>query len=337
MQRRLGGPGYHLAERAKQSIERYGMAGANERVIVALSGGPDSTCLLDVMARLTEQFGWELEVAHVDHGLSPDSATVAARVAHDAAEAGFEVHMVRAPDLAGPNLQARARAFRYGFFDTTARQIGAAKIATGHTLDDRVETTLARLIHGAGTAGLAGLRPVDGARIRPLIDIRRHETRAYCEELDLHFVDDPANADPRFERGFIRHQLIGAIEKRWGDGAIRAMATTSQRLVEDAMGLESLAAKLYPEMVIRGPGEVSFELETLVSMPTALRRRLLERAIGRVPDRSGGIDAALDRLERPGAAATRDLSYSVSAGIEIQIHDGRVVVKSPQPDDVAED
>lgn len=307
------------------------MVGPNESVIVALSGGPDSTCLLDVMGRLTEQLGWDLAVAHVDHGLSPESATVAARVARAAAARGFEVHTLRAPDLAGPNLQARARIFRYGFFDTIARQIGATKVATGHTLDDRVETTVARLIHGAGTAGLAGLRPSDGGRIRPLIDVRRNETRAYCEELGLDFVDDPANDDPRFERGFIRRGLIAAVEGRWGDGAVRAMATSAERLAEDAAGLQLLAERLYSQMCVEGSDEVSFELASLSAMPTALRRRVLEAAVGRVPDRSGGIDAALQRLERLEAPVPKDLSYSVTAGIEIQIHGDRVVVKRPQP------
>jgi tRNA(Ile)-lysidine synthase len=285
--------------------------------------------MLDVMARLQGLFGWRLEVAHVDHGLSPESSAVAARVAHEAAEAGFEVHMVRAPDLTGPNLQARARAFRYAFFDTIAGQIGATKVATGHTLDDRVETTVARLIHGAGSKGLAGLRAVEGSRIRPLIDLRRRETRAYCEELGLDFFDDPANDDDRFERSFIRRSLIAAIEQRWGEGAVRAMAASSERLAEDAAGLDSLADKLYPEILVRGPGDVSFELASLLSMPTALRRRMLERAVGRVPDRSGGIDAVLARLERLEGEPPKDLTYSVSTGIEIRVGGGRLVVKHP--------
>jgi tRNA(Ile)-lysidine synthase len=308
------------------------MAGAGEAVIVALSGGADSICLLDVMARLQSTWGWKLEVAHVDHGLSEESGNIAARVVRDAADAGFEVHMVRAPDLSGPNLQARARVFRYGFFETIAEQVGATKIATGHTLDDRVETTVARLIHGAGTDGLAGLRPAEGNRIRPLIDIRRRETRSYCEQLGLDFFDDPANADPRFERAFIRASVIGEIETRWGDGAVRAMATSSERLAEDAAGLDSMAETLYRGLVVRGLDQESFQRTALSAMPRALRRRVLERAVGRVRDRSGGIEGALDGLDRPEEAGTKgELVYAVANGIEIRVGPDRVVVERPPP------
>ncbi len=331
MQRRLGGPGYGVVERAKQTIERYGMADPDDSLLVALSGGPDSTCLVDVLARLGPHFGWQLAVAHVDHGLSPASGEVAARVAHFAAEGGFEVHMVRAPDLAGPNLQARARAFRYGFFETIASQIGATRIVTGHTLDDRVETTVARLVHGAGTEGLAGLRPSEGSRIRPLIALRRAQTRSYCEDLELEFFDDPANHDVRFERVFIRSRIIQAIEERWGDGAVRAMATTSERLSEDAGALKLLADRLYSHLVVRGPGEEqSFDLPALLSMPKALRRRILERAVGRVRDRSGGIDAVLERLDGGEGPFTEESSYAVATGIEIRLKGDRLVVVRPQ-------
>ncbi|MGH2819660.1 MAG: ATP-binding protein, partial [Actinomycetota bacterium] len=112
--RRLGGPGFDVVERAEATIKRHGMLADTDRVVVAVSGGPDSTCLLDVLSRLATQLDLTLEVAHVDHGLSEGSGEVAARLAHAAAAAGFDVHMVRVPDLAGPNLQARARDFRYG-------------------------------------------------------------------------------------------------------------------------------------------------------------------------------------------------------------------------------
>lgn len=329
MQPRLGGPEYRLVERARQAVERHRMAVSDDSIIVAVSGGPDSTCLLDVMARLRNHFAWHLAAAHVDHGLAPESATVAARVAHDAAEAGFEVHMVRAPDLAGPNLQARARAFRYGFFETIAEQVGATKIATGHTLDDRVETTVARFVHGAGTDGLAGLRPTEGDRIRPLIDIRRSETRSYCEARDLEFVDDPANQDLRFERGFVRAKLIGSIEQRWGDGAVRAMATACERLSEDSAALESLAEALYGQLVSPSGEEASFDLQAFLSVPKALRRRMLELAVGRIRDRSGGIDAVLERLDRFEEPRGKDLTYAVAAGVEIHIGPNAVIVKKP--------
>lgn len=330
--RRLGGPGYELVREALASIERFGMLAPGDAVVVAASGGPDSTCLLDVLARVPLDL--ELHVAHVDHGLSERSSGLARAVAGSAATAGFDVHVVRAPDLAGPNLQARARDFRYGFLGAIATEVGARRIATGHTLDDRVETTLARLIHGASGSALAGIAPVEGARIRPLIDVRRSATRAYCEDVGLSFSDDPANEDPRFERTTIRHVVVAAIEARWGESAVRRMATSAQRLLEDADALRDIADRVYGEVARERAGRVAIDRHAILALPRALRRRVLERAVGRVRDRSGGIGAALDALERPLEGSKR---FAVVSGCEILLDAGEVVItrQSGDPSDAS--
>jgi tRNA(Ile)-lysidine synthase len=324
--RPLGGPGYPLVDRTLHVIERHRMLAWGDTVVVGASGGPDSTCLLDVLVRLSEKLELSLVVAHVDHGLSEGSDRVASDVARRGAEAGYDVHVVRAPDLAGSNLQARARDFRYEFFDIVAQRVGADRIATGHTLDDRVETTLARLVHGAGTEGLAGLPPAEGTRIRPLIETRRKETRLYCEECSLAFFEDPANLDERFERVRVRKKLVAAIEDMWGEGAVRAVANSAERLREDAQALAELADRLYPDVVTDADGEQRIAVDALKSMPRALRRRLLESAVGRVRDRSGGIEAVLDALDRQDRTP-RDAKFSAASGTEIAISGGDVVVR----------
>lgn len=324
----LGGPGFDVVTSARDLVLAVDRADGQRHWVVGVSGGPDSICLLDVLGRLSGRLALRLEVAHVDHGLAPGSEDTAAAVARAASAAGHDVHVARATGLEGPNLHARAREFRYRFFETVAGETGATRIATGHTLDDRVETTLARLVHGAGTEGLAGLRPRDGKRLRPLLRVRRRETRAYCAERGLSFVDDPANADDRFERGAIRTRVLGAIEERWGDGAVRAMAVSAERLAEDADFLEGVAETLFGQIAKRTPGEVAFELDAFRLAPRALRRRLLAQAVGRVRDRSGGIEGALDALDRPDAQLP--LSFDVAEGAAISVTRDRVVVKMPR-------
>jgi tRNA(Ile)-lysidine synthase len=314
--------GFELVEATRATIARAGMLRGGETVVVALSGGPDSTCLVDVLARA--RLDLALVVAHVDHGLGPGSSDVAARLARWAAEQGHDVHVVRARDLAGPNLQARARSFRYSFFDTVAQAVGAARIATGHTLDDRVETTLARLLHGAPAEGLASIPAVEGPRIRPLIEARRAETRSYCDARGLVYSDDRANEDVRFERVAVRRKLVAAIEEHWGDGAVRAVAASAARLREDAEAFGALADRLYADLAVGEESEPSLNLEALRALPRALRRRLLERAVGRVRDRSGGIEAALDALEQPVA---RPRSFAVASGAEIVLERDAVRIR----------
>jgi len=322
--KRYGGPGYKLVEQAEETIARYNMLSGGETVVVGVSGGPDSVCLLDVLARIGEKQELDLLVAHVDHGLSEDASNVAAQVSKRAAEQGYDVHLARAPDLEGPNLHARARDFRYEFLQIVAEREGADAIATAHTLDDRVETTLARLIHGAGTEGLAGLPPIEGVRIRPLIGCRRAETRAYCIECELEFYDDPANEDLRFERPAVRSNVVAPIESHWGEGAVRSIARSSERLREDATALTGLAERLYPGIVTESEEGLAIELEPVRALPRALRRRLLEQAVGRVRDRSGGIEAVLDALDSPGTAPER--RFSIASGIEMVLGEQKIVV-----------
>lgn len=302
-------------------------------IVVGVSGGPDSTALLHVLGRL--RMDARLVVAHVDHGLSGASEAIAADVARRAAEAGFDVHVARARGLEGPNLHARARDFRYSFFETIARQEEADAIATGHTLDDRVETTLQRLIRGAGSRGLAGIPYVgarsDGVRrVRPLLDVRRAETRAYCEEIGLEFVDDPGNVDLRFDRAAVRELVLGAIEERWGEGAIRAMATSIDRLAEDDRALQDQATLLY-EGSAEAPdegGPVSLGLAMMRELPPALQRRLLELAVGPLRDRGPGIDEVVTALGAPDASVGS--RFDLAEGTRVVIDRDAVTVTRPE-------
>lgn len=326
--RPLGGPGFEVVEAVKGALARHDMLQVGSTVLVAVSGGPDSVCLLDCLLRLAPSMDLDVQVAHVDHGLGERSAEIAARVSRKATEMGLDVHLLRVPDdLAGPNLQARARDFRLGFFQTVAQQIGADRYATGHTLDDRVETTLARLVHGAGTDVLAGLRPVDSDRISPLIEVRRSATRSYCEACDLEFYDDPANDDDSFERVAVRRRLISAIEARWGPGAVEAMATSIERVTEDSDLLSGLAEGIVKKLVTATDESTSIDTDELVGLPRALRRRVLERMTGRVRDRSGGIDATLDHLDKGPLQGTA--RFAVAGGREFVVTKESVALGGP--------
>ncbi|HVF52125.1 MAG TPA: tRNA lysidine(34) synthetase TilS [Actinomycetota bacterium] len=340
-ERPLGGPGFDVVEKAARAIQRYGMFEPGDAVLVALSGGPDSTCLFDVLRRLSAGLNLKLGVAHVDHGLNERSSEVAARVSHAGAAAGFDVHLFKAPDLAGPNLHARARDLRYAFFTDIAADLDATVIATGHTLDDRVETTMARLIHGAGTRGLAGIAPREAgraegsaARVRPLIWTRRTETRAYCDACGLEYEDDPANEDTRFERVAVRREILGAIEERWGDGAIKAMAASSERLSEDAGTLDDMTSVAWEAVAASSEAGTSLDRVRLMELPRSLRRRILERAIGRVRDRNAGIDEVLDALEdRSGVAIEPGKRWSIASGMTVEAHPEHFEITMGPPDE----
>jgi tRNA(Ile)-lysidine synthase len=233
-----------------------------------------------------------------------------------AADAGLDFFGHRARDLAGPNLHARARDVRYRFLAEVSDRVGAQRIATGHTLDDRVETLLARLVHGGATEALASIPPAAGPRIRPLLEIRRAETEAYCRARGLDFYVDESNDDPRFDRARVRNSLLAAIEDGWGAGAVASMATAAEHLREDADALSAMAVDLAANLTTIEDDRTIINRRTLEDLPRALRRRVLELALGHVRDRVKAIDATLDALDADPPSGSR---FAVAGGSEIVI------------------
>lgn len=217
----------------RRTVRERALLSPGERVLVAVSGGPDSAALLSVLARLD----LALHAASVDHGLRPDAARDV-EVARALAEmVGVPFHALRVEVAGeGASLQAAAREARYRALSETAAALGATAIAVGHTLDDQAETVLSRLLRGASILGLAGIEPrrADGV-VRPLIDCRRAEARAHVERFGLPHVADPSNADARFERVRLRAAILPALAEE--DPAV---AVHLARLADEARAIREL-------------------------------------------------------------------------------------------------
>jgi tRNA(Ile)-lysidine synthase len=183
------------------------------RVLVAVSGGPDSMALLHVLGRLRGRLAFGLFAHGVDHGLRPASAGEL-DLAEDFArqlEVPFTRSSVRLTP--GSNLQARARALRWEALRVAASQAGADRIATGHHADDRAETILMRILRGTGPRGLAALPPVDGDRIRPFYRARRADIDAHVARHAVPHALDPSNRDPRFLRTRVRAEVMPVLQR----------------------------------------------------------------------------------------------------------------------------
>ena len=196
---------------ARDSIRRSGMLRGGEAVLVAVSGGADSVALLDVLGALAPELRLTLHVVHVHHGLRPEADADAGFVGGLCARLGIPFHLERVAVRREPpweGLEAEARRARYGAFREVARRVGAQRVATAHTADDQAETVLMRLLEGAGPRGLAGIAPVRGIFIRPLLGARRADIEAHLRARGLAWVEDASNSDPRFLRNRIRHEVL---------------------------------------------------------------------------------------------------------------------------------
>jgi tRNA(Ile)-lysidine synthase len=210
------------------AADRRGVISPGENVLIACSGGPDSTALLDALARLAPPRQWRLTVAHVDHGLRAGSAADADVVAQLASARGLAYRSIRVDVEPGGSLQDHARIARHSALRAEASRVGAGVIALGHTADDQAETVLMRLLAGASPGGLPAMAERERGLARPLLRVWRDATIAYCAALGIEPLVDPSNADPRFLRSRVRHEVIPALEAVF-PGARRRLVVLADR------------------------------------------------------------------------------------------------------------
>lgn len=232
---------------------------------VALSGGPDSLALTAVAATLRPT-----TALIVDHRLQAGSDTVADAARGHAVALGCVAAQVIPVDVGragGP--EAAARQARYAALDSAR---GGAPVLLGHTLDDQAETVLLGLGRGSGPRSIAGMRPHDPPWHRPLLGVRRTLTHAVCDELGLTPWRDPHNADRRFTRARLRHEVLPLLEDVLGGGVAEALARTAIALREDTETLDALAGE-----ALAGARTEAGGLDTahLAPLPDALRRRVI--------------------------------------------------------------
>jgi tRNA(Ile)-lysidine synthase len=187
--------------------------GKGERILVATSGGGDSSALLHVLSILSRRLGFELVAHGVDHGLRAEAAAELDGAAALAAHCGVPFARTRVAVSAGGNLQARARDARRAALLEAARAAGASRLATAHHADDRAETVLIRLLHGSTVSGLAVLPPADGMFIRPLIRARKDDVLRHLRRHDVPFSQDPSNQNRRFLRVRVRLEVLPLLEE----------------------------------------------------------------------------------------------------------------------------
>lgn len=287
--------------------------GPDERLAIAVSGGPDSIGLLAMAAAA---FSGRVTALSVDHGLRAGSAAEVAGVAAQCAARGLAHEtLVWTGDKPGANLQAAARAARYALMLGWCRRAGVPLLLTAHHADDQAETLLMRLARGSGSGGLAGVRArreADGVEIvRPLLGLRRAAISRWAEGWET--VSDPSNADPRFDRTAVR----GLLARAPGLLPAGALAASAAHLADEAAALDWTVAQAWAGRAEPGADGVWLDADGL---PGALRRRLLARAVlALVPAaelRGAGLDRLLARLDSGRAGTLAGVRAAPAGGLK---------------------
>ena len=280
--------GPHPAVAAVRHAVRLSLAGLapGDLVLVACSGGPDSLALAAGAAFEAPKAGIRAGGVIVDHGLQPGSAELTGKVAATMTSLRLDPVFSPAVTVARPGEagsysgpEGAARAARYAAIDAAAAAAGAAGIMLGHTLDDQAETVLLGLARGSGARSLAGMAARSGAYLRPLLELRRVQTRAACAALGLEPWDDPQNTDHAFARVRVRQQLLPALEVALGPGVAEALARTARMLRADADALDELAVAEAARILADADADAAgWPVASLAPLPTAIRHRILRTA-----------------------------------------------------------
>jgi tRNA(Ile)-lysidine synthase len=285
-----------LLVKVKLTIDRFGMLRPGERVLVAVSGGPDSVCLISVLHALSAELGLSLHIAHLDHMFrGRDSADESLFVARLAEKLGTPVTIEQFDVPAfcrerGMSSQAGAREVRYGFFHRVAEMVGASRIATGHTAEDQAETFLMRLLRGAGVAGLSAIPPVRENIIRPLIEVTREDVLEYLQSRGIGYVSDLSNTKPVYTRNRIRMEVL-PILKRFNPRIIETLTSTADLLRDEDAAAQACLSAIAAGVIIQGEDNVALNREGFDALPQAYKRRMIRKAVDLAGAGSGGLSS----------------------------------------------
>ena len=329
-----------LFESFKSALGRQSLWVPPEAVLVAVSGGPDSVALLHLFWRLRAEIGFPLSVAHLNHALrGEESDKDEAFVAELALR--HQVPFISeklSPGQLGESpegLEAAARKARYEFLRRTARRIGAARVALGHTRNDQAETFLSRLLRGSGPRGLGGIHPsLDGLFIRPLLETSRDSVESYLRDSRESWREDSSNQDLHRTRNRIRHHLLPMLQAQYNPEVVEVLSRTTSVLRDEDEYLESVTRELVRRLVRKEAQGYSLAIPAVRVLPPALRRRLLRSFLERAtpppsppPDFESTL--ALETLVREGR---HQAASTLGPELEVRVlYSDLVAIPKPSP------
>jgi tRNA(Ile)-lysidine synthase len=276
-------------DRVMDCIRKYKMITDGDAVLIGVSGGIDSICLLYTLYHLKDELKYSLIVAHVNHGLRGEQSDREAEFVKGIADELKLPCIVEKIDVLtymhekGLSKQSAARELRHDFFERTAKKSSADKIALGHNADDQAETVLMRLLRGSGAGGIAGMRAVRDKIIRPLIEISRDEITDFVKEEGLKYVEDPSNLETDYLRNKIRLKLIPLLKQEYNPNIIGTLKETAEILRDEDDFMEDYCSTFLPDIILSKRNEaIEIDVNKLKNFHIAIQRRILRIILKRL-------------------------------------------------------
>lgn len=283
-----------------ETIKKYNMIENGEKVVLAVSGGPDSICMLDILKDIKNDekidMNFEIVVAHVNHMIRKEAEEDEKYVKKYCEENQIEFYSksIDVQKMANNNkigLEEAGRKARYDFFDEILERTNAQKIAIAHNKNDKVETVLMHILRGSGINGLKGIEPKRGRYIRPLIECERNEIEEYCNEKNLQPRIDKTNFENEYTRNKVRNLLIPYIQKEFNPNLIQTIDRLSNLVAEEEDYMDKQVQKIYEEILIsENEKEIQLDLKMFNLQEKVIKSRVILYTITRLFGNSKGLE-----------------------------------------------
>ena len=327
----------NLLGQVKTTIKKHSMLYEGDRVLIGLSGGPDSVCLLHALNNLKDEYKLALHAIYIDHGLRPDEIPVEIEFCKTLCENLGVPFITKSVDVKsyaldyGLNKQEAARELRYKAFDETSLEINANRIALAHNADDQAETFFMRILRGSGQRGLTGIPPVRGKIIRPLIEIERKNIEEFLDSISQSFIVDSSNLKKDYFRNWLRLAVMPEFKKQ-NPALINTISRVCEIIREEDNYLELIVTKTLMKLIPKKTDKlIELFLVPLENMDMVILRRVLRRAIDAVKGLRGiGFVHIEDIIELVKKGDSGDRIY-LPKGIRVIKGYSTLILTSEQP------
>ena len=285
-----------MKDKVIETIKKYELIQAKDKIVLGVSGGPDSISMLDILRQIREEFDFEIVVAHINHMIRKEAIQDEEYVKKYCEKNNIKCFVKRIDviDIANNKkigTEEAGRLVRYDFFDEVLKQTGSNKIAIAHNKNDKIETIIMHLLRGSGLSGLKGIEPIRENVIRPLIECERKEIEKYCDENKLEPRIDKTNFENDYTRNKIRNIVIPYIEKELNPNIIETIDRLSEVVKKEDRYLEKVASNVYEKILIKQePGQIILELKEFNEQDEVIKSRIILYTVKKLFGSRQGIE-----------------------------------------------
>lgn len=324
-----------MKEKVINVIKKHDLIARDDNILVGVSGGPDSMVLLHILNEIKEELGFNIYVAHINHGIRKEEADSDEEFVKDVCSElliPFHSTKVNMDEYARKNKltsEEAGRAIRYGFFNKILRNIGGGKIAVAHNKNDQAETLLMRFFRGTGLEGLRGMEYKNGNIIRPLLDVSREDIEKYCSDNAILVRIDRTNLEPIYGRNKTRLEVIPYIAQNYNKGIIDTLARTSKLMQMDSEFILGIVEKKYKNVVVEeSQNSIVLDIDKLKEEHYSIKSRIIRQSIEKINGNLKGIEEKhINIINNLMKENTTGKSINITNNIDIKISYGHIIIE----------